>query len=66
MRSRSFLAGALSMGAWPARPLIARTPAVFSGNEADTDPLADFPFGYSAAQRFNAANYFVPGNARQS
>jgi hypothetical protein len=21
--------------------------AVFSGNEADTDPLADFPFGYS-------------------
>jgi len=40
--------------------------AVFAGNEADTDPLADFPFGHSAAQGFNATNNLVPWDTRQS
>jgi hypothetical protein len=39
--------------------------AVFAGNEADTDSLADFPSGNSAAQGVNAANDFMSGNARQ-
>jgi hypothetical protein len=39
---------------------------VFAGNEADTNPLTDFPFGHPAAQGFNEANHFMPGNARQS
>jgi hypothetical protein len=38
---------------------------VFSRNEADANPLTDFPSGYSAAQAFDAAHYFMPGNARQ-
>jgi hypothetical protein len=41
------------------------THPVFSGNETDTNPLTDFPSGYSAAKGFDAANYFVPRNARQ-
>ena len=40
--------------------------AVFAGNETDTNSLTDFPLGHSAAQGFNAANDFVPRNARQS
>jgi hypothetical protein len=39
--------------------------AIFATEEADTYPLTDFPFGHSAAQGFNAANYFMPRNARQ-
>jgi hypothetical protein len=39
---------------------------VFTAEEADTDTLTDFPFGHSAAQCLNAANYFMPRNARQS
>jgi len=39
---------------------------VFSGNETDTYPLTDFPSGHSAAQSFNAAHDFMPGNARVS
>jgi hypothetical protein len=39
---------------------------VFATDQADTDPLTDFPSGHSAAQRFNAANDFMPRNARQS
>src|SRR6266436_6163798 len=38
---------------------------IFATHQADTDPLTDFPSGHSAAQGFNAANYFMPGNARQ-
>ena len=34
--------------------------AVLAAEEPDTDPLTDFPFGHSAAQGFNAANYFMP------
>jgi len=37
--------------------------AVLAAEEADTDPLTDFPFGHSAAQGFNPANYFMPRNA---
>src|SRR5580700_7227213 len=40
--------------------------AVFSGNQANTNPLTDFPFGHSAAQGFNAADDFMSRNARQS
>src|SRR5262249_677599 len=36
-----------------------------AGKQADTDPLTNFPPGYSVAQGFNAANCFVPRNARQ-
>ncbi len=39
---------------------------VFSGNEADTNPLTDFPSGHSATEGFNAANHFMSGNTRQS
>jgi hypothetical protein len=39
---------------------------VFAGDQADTDPLTDFPPGHACTQRFNAANNFVPRNARQS
>jgi len=42
------------------------TDSVFAAEEADTDTLTDFPSGYTSAQGFNAANYFVPRNARQS
>jgi hypothetical protein len=38
---------------------------IFSGNEADTNPLTDFPSGHSVAQGFNAANHFVSRNTRQ-
>src|SRR5262249_31623332 len=38
---------------------------VFAAEEADTDPLTDFPSGRSAAQGFNAANDFMARNARQ-
>ncbi len=38
---------------------------VFAAEETDADALTDFPFRHSAAQGFNAANYFMPGNARQ-
>jgi hypothetical protein len=38
---------------------------VFPGDQADTNPLTDFPSGHSAAQSFNAANNFMPGNTRQ-
>jgi hypothetical protein len=37
---------------------------VFSGNEADTNPLTDFPSGYSATDGINAANHFMARNAR--
>ena len=39
---------------------------VFAAEEADTDPLTDFPSGHAAAQGFNATNDFMPRNARQS
>src|SRR5882762_214132 len=39
--------------------------SVFTAEEADTDPLTDFPFGHSAAQCLNMANDFMPRNARQ-
>src|SRR3984893_11810504 len=39
---------------------------VFSGNEADTNPLTDFPSGHPASKGFNAANHFMSGHARQS
>jgi hypothetical protein len=38
---------------------------VFTGDQADTDPLTDFPFRYSVTHGFNAANYFMAGNTRQ-
>src|SRR5438128_4579537 len=38
---------------------------VFAAEEADTDPLTDFPFGHSVAQGVNAANDFMARNARQ-
>src|SRR5258708_8354118 len=38
---------------------------VFAGNQADTDPLTDFPFGHSVAQRLNATNYFMSRNPWQ-
>src|SRR6266850_8370683 len=38
---------------------------VFASDQADTDPLTDFPFGHSVAQGFDAANDFMPRNARQ-
>src|SRR5262249_19661047 len=40
--------------------------SVFPSDQADTNTLTDFPFGRSAAQGLNAANYFMPRNARQS
>jgi len=40
--------------------------SVFAAEEANPNPLADFPFGHSAAQGFNAANYFMARNAWQS
>jgi hypothetical protein len=40
--------------------------SIFAGDQADTDPLADSPFRHSAAQGFNAANYFMSRNARES
>src|SRR5215468_1007143 len=40
--------------------------AVFTGNESDTHALANFPPRHSAAQRVDAANNLMPGNARQS
>jgi hypothetical protein len=36
---------------------------VFAADQADTNPLTDFPSGHSDAQGFNAANHFMPGNA---
>jgi hypothetical protein len=39
---------------------------VFAGNEADTNPLTNLPFGYSVTQGFDAANHFVSRNPRQS
>src|SRR5258706_4989081 len=41
------------------------TDSVFAAEEADADPLADFPSRHSAAQGFNAAGYFMPGHARE-
>jgi hypothetical protein len=40
--------------------------AVFSGDEADTDALAEFPSRHSATQGVNAANHFVSRNSRQN
>src|SRR6202030_919880 len=40
--------------------------SVFSGNEADTNPLTDFPSRYPATDSFNAPNHFMSGNAWQS
>jgi hypothetical protein len=39
---------------------------VFSGNEADTNPLTHFPAGHACTQGFNAADHFMPRNTRQS
>jgi hypothetical protein len=39
---------------------------VIATDQADPDTLTDFPFGHACTQRFNAANDFVPRNARQS
>jgi hypothetical protein len=39
--------------------------SVFTAEEPDTNPLADFPPRNACAQRFNAANDFMPRNARQ-
>jgi hypothetical protein len=38
---------------------------VFASDEADTHPLTDLPPGYACTQRLNAANNFMPRNARQ-
>jgi hypothetical protein len=38
---------------------------IFTAEKADTDALTDFPFGYSAAHSLNAADDFMPRNARQ-
>jgi hypothetical protein len=40
--------------------------SVFSGNQANTNPLTDFPPGHTCTQRFNATHHFMPRNARQS
>src|ERR1700737_1979020 len=40
--------------------------AVFAGDQALTAPLATFPPGHAWTQRLNAANHFMPRNARQS
>jgi hypothetical protein len=40
--------------------------AVFAGDQADTNPLTDLPSRHPAAQGVDAANYFMPRNARQS
>jgi hypothetical protein len=48
----------VSASAWLAHP-------VFAAEEADTHALTDFPSGDSAAQGFNAANYFVTRNTGQ-
>ena len=40
--------------------------AVFAGDQADTNPLTDFPSRHAAAQSLNAANYFMPRNTWQS
>ena len=37
----------------------------FAAEEADADPLADFPSGHSAAQGFDAADDFMARDARQ-
>ena len=42
-----------------------RTP-VFSGNQADTNALTDFPSGHSAAHGFNAADDFMSRNGWQT
>jgi hypothetical protein len=42
------------------------THPVFACDQADADPLTDFPPGHACPQRFNAADNFVPRNARQS
>jgi hypothetical protein len=42
------------------------THSVFAGNEADTNPLTDFPSGHSTTEGFNPANHFMPRNPRQS
>src|SRR4029077_16819100 len=33
---------------------------VFPTNQANTNPLTEFPSGHSAAQGYNAANHFMP------
>ena len=40
--------------------------SVFSGNQANTNPLTDFPPGHTCTQRFNATHHFMPRNARQT
>ena len=40
--------------------------AVLATEEADTDPLTDFPSGYSAAQSIDATDNLMSRNARQS
>jgi hypothetical protein len=49
----------VSASAWFAHP-------VFSGNEADTNSLTDFPSGHPAAHSINAADDFMSGHPRQS
>jgi hypothetical protein len=39
--------------------------SVLTAEEADANPLTGFPSGHSAAQCLNAANDFMPRNARQ-
>src|SRR5712675_2454679 len=39
--------------------------AVFTAEEADAYALTNFPFGDAGAEGFDAADYFVAGNARE-
>ncbi len=39
--------------------------SVFTTEESDANPFTDLPSGYSAAQGFNAADNFMPWDARQ-
>src|SRR5712672_1758580 len=39
--------------------------AVFAAEEADAYALTNFPFGDASAEGFDAADYFVAGNARE-
>jgi hypothetical protein len=39
--------------------------AVFAAEEADAYALTNFPFGDAGAEGFDAADYFVAGNARE-
>jgi hypothetical protein len=56
--------GVLAIHHVPASAWFADT--VFAGDQADANALTHLPFGHSAAESFDAANDFVPRNARES